>query len=337
MELIEKYLYAVGKRLPMKQSKDIVAELRSVIMDNLDDKMKGEEPTEEDITQVLLEMGPPNEVAKSYRTEPTWIIGPRMFDTYILILKIALAAMLGGYLISIIVLAVTSGDAFWDMMLNIGKNLLSIIPGAFTTVGIVTIIFVILERTLNKPLDIDFKEEGKWHPSKLESVPSKEEIIKPLENILGIVFTIFAIIIFNVYRTKLGIYYFPSGGQEWVMVKAFNPDALKIYIPLWTVTWALSIGLYGWLLSLGKHNTSTRIFEMFISALSAGILLFIAKEGRMFEFDQMPQSITWMQPFVDFITKHQSSIFYLLAVLSVIGFLTLLGKFIYKWVKGIQN
>ena len=35
--MLEKYLYAVGRKLPLKQKKDIVEELRSVIMDNLDD------------------------------------------------------------------------------------------------------------------------------------------------------------------------------------------------------------------------------------------------------------------------------------------------------------
>ena len=87
MELIEKYLYAVGKKLPLKQKEDILKELRSIIMDNLDDMTGGKDATDEDISKVLLEMGPPTEVAKSYRSGPSWLIGPMYYDLYMLIVK----------------------------------------------------------------------------------------------------------------------------------------------------------------------------------------------------------------------------------------------------------
>ncbi len=93
MELVERYLYAVGKKLPMKKRKDIVNELRSLIMDNLDDRAKGDNPTEDEITQVLMEMGAPAEVAKRYRTGPQWLIGPELFDVYKMVVSIVAGAV----------------------------------------------------------------------------------------------------------------------------------------------------------------------------------------------------------------------------------------------------
>ena len=56
MELIERYIYAVGKKLPRKQREDIGKELTSLIMDELDARTGGGEPSKEDISAVLKEM-----------------------------------------------------------------------------------------------------------------------------------------------------------------------------------------------------------------------------------------------------------------------------------------
>ena len=337
MELIEKYLYAVGKKLPLKQRSDILKELRSIIMDNLDDMTGGSEPTEDDVTKVLLEMGAPSEVAKRYRTGPPWLIGPDYYDTYLIIAKIVLAATLGGYLISLIILLIIQQGDFGQRLWSFAKNLLGIVPGLLAAVGAVTLIFALIERTAKKPLEIDFSEGEKWSPENLDPVPTKQERVKPIESILGIVFPVLALIIFNVYRTKLGFYYVPSWGEEWVMVKMFNQVALNTYIPLWSVVWALSVGLSGWLLSTGKHNTGTRVFEMFITALNVGILFFMANGPKLFEFDEPTGDFAALKPIADFFVNNQHIIFIVLAVLTLLGLLTSLGKFIYRKAKGTQN
>jgi hypothetical protein len=148
---------------------------------------------------------------------------------------------------------------------------------------------------------------------------------------------VLALIIFNVYRTKLGFYYVPSWGEEWVMVKMFNQVALNTYIPLWSVVWALSVGLSGWLLSTGKYNTGTRVFEMFITALNVGILFFMANGPKLFEFDEPTGDFAALKPIADFFANNQHIIFIVLAVLTLLGLLTSLGKFIYRKAKGTQN
>ncbi|HPJ22807.1 MAG TPA: hypothetical protein PLH18_10690, partial [Clostridia bacterium] len=60
MELIERYVYAVVKWLPKKKRNDIGRELESSIYDALESRF-GEktEYTEEEISEILSEMGSP--------------------------------------------------------------------------------------------------------------------------------------------------------------------------------------------------------------------------------------------------------------------------------------
>jgi hypothetical protein len=337
MEMIERYLYAVGKKLPLNQKDDILKELRSIIMDNLDDIAGEAEPTGDDISQVLLKMGAPSEVAKRYRSGPSWLIGPKYYDLYMLILKIVLAASAGGYLISLIVGMFTQTGGIIERFVSFFVQFFGIIPGLLAAIGSVTLIFAIIERAVKKPIDIDLGEGAKWHPSKLDPVPDKGDIVKPVDSILEIVFAIVAIVIFNFYIDVIGIYYTPAGSSEWVIVDIFNQKALDIYVPIWTLILSLSIGFHGWLLGTGKHNVGTRVFKMFISAANVGVLFYMANGPRLFKIVNLGEDLQELRPITDFIITNQQIIFTVLAILTLIGLLANLGKFIYRQVKNEQN
>lgn len=335
--MIERYLYAVGKKLPLNQKDDILKELRSIIMDNLDDIAGEAEPTGDDISQVLLKMGAPSEVAKRYRSGPSWLIGPKYYDLYMLILKIVLAASAGGYLISLIVGMFTQTGGIIERFVSFFVQFFGIIPGLLAAIGSVTLIFAIIERAVKKPIDIDLGEGAKWHPSKLDPVPDKGDIVKPVDSILEIVFAIVAIVIFNFYIDVIGIYYTPAGSSEWVIVDIFNQKALDIYVPIWTLILSLSIGFHGWLLGTGKHNVGTRVFKMFISAANVGVLFYMANGPRLFKIVNLGEDLQELRPITDFIITNQQIIFTVLAILTLIGLLANLGKFIYRQVKNEQN
>lgn len=63
MELIERYVHEVGRRLPKKQRADVEAELRSLLMDALEARAGAAPaagaPSEADQAAVLVEFGPP--------------------------------------------------------------------------------------------------------------------------------------------------------------------------------------------------------------------------------------------------------------------------------------
>ncbi|MDX1436678.1 MAG: hypothetical protein R3335_07705, partial [Anaerolineales bacterium] len=144
MELIERYLYEVGRRLPGGQRKDILNELRSSLEDSLDARSEGE-PTEDDVVAVLQEMGSPKEVAASYAPEKQYLIGPNLYPIFKLVLGITFVAIIGAQLLAIVVAFFLAGEP-----VNI-EQFLGILNSLPTALGFVVIVFFILDR-----LDVDF-------------------------------------------------------------------------------------------------------------------------------------------------------------------------------------
>src|SRR4030042_2382637 len=89
--LIDRYLAVVSENLPARQRKDTVTEIRSLIQDALDDrsKVEGKAPDDEMIAAVLKELGSPEKIVAPYIPEK-YLIGPRLYPSFILVLRIAL-------------------------------------------------------------------------------------------------------------------------------------------------------------------------------------------------------------------------------------------------------
>jgi len=91
MELLERYLQAVKKHLPSKKQDDIVAELRTNMESQLEDKEAelGRPLTQNELEDWLRTMGPPILVASRYRPQQ-YLIGPALYPLYLYVLRIAL-------------------------------------------------------------------------------------------------------------------------------------------------------------------------------------------------------------------------------------------------------
>src|SRR5699024_8330363 len=90
VDIIDRYIYAVTKKLAPTERKDVELELHELINEMIASRVNGSNATEEDIRDILLELGHPNKLASKYRSNEKFIIGPELYDSYILILKIAL-------------------------------------------------------------------------------------------------------------------------------------------------------------------------------------------------------------------------------------------------------
>lgn len=84
-ELIERYVYQVGRYLPQKERGEIEAELRSQIQDQLDDRYEGS-PSQAEVVAVLAELGEPRQIAASYNREQ-YLIGPDLYPFMITVLR----------------------------------------------------------------------------------------------------------------------------------------------------------------------------------------------------------------------------------------------------------
>lgn len=89
MELINRYVYQVGRRLPRKVRGDVEAELRSLLLDALEERVGTGPEAESQFsdaaqTAVLEEFGPPAKMAAKYQPKPRYIVGPKMYDIYLI-------------------------------------------------------------------------------------------------------------------------------------------------------------------------------------------------------------------------------------------------------------
>jgi hypothetical protein len=149
-ELIERYVREVARRLPAKQRADVVRELRSSLLDALDDRF-GPDATWAQAAILLRENGSPKQVAASYRPEDLYLIGPEWYPAFSLVLRIVLTAFSGALVLASALAVVTRPAS------EVGGVLLSlvngIVHGGVIAFAIVTAIFHLLQRTEKPPVD----------------------------------------------------------------------------------------------------------------------------------------------------------------------------------------
>jgi len=143
--IIDRYLAAVSDSLPVRHRKDTVTEIRSLIQDALDDRSKaeGKEPDEEMMAAVLKEFGPPEKIVAPYLPEK-YLIGPQLFPTFMLVLRIALPiivvlSLIGYWIGANISLPINGVDLLADVLKSLG-NALTTVVAAF---GNIVLIFAI--------------------------------------------------------------------------------------------------------------------------------------------------------------------------------------------------
>lgn len=279
MSLTKRYVYAVGRRLPEKSRRDIEKELESLIMDALDAKVApGEQYNDDDVVAVLKEFGPPHEAADRYAPTPQYLIGPRLFPLYRLIVSIVVGAVSLGLTIALVVKALSSGSGELNVVSHIAGFFGGIISGVMSAVGSVTIVFAILERVLSeadlKDADISSLSKEPWDPKKLPAVSGLRDWGSIASSAVGLVFTLLAMVFFNLFPQKVGIYF--SVDSVWQFVPVLTPEALATFLPMWNVVWVLTIVHYGILLIRREWRISSRILDLVVALANVGVLLVMA-------------------------------------------------------------
>jgi hypothetical protein len=265
--LVDRYLAAVSDLLPAKLRKDTITEIRSLIQDALDDRSKaeGREPDDKMMEAVLNEFGSPEKIVSPYLPEK-YLIGPRLYPAFILVLQIVLPIVAVLMLVvtwmgSIPVTSMTAVEFFTELAKSLGNSLSAVIQ-AF---GNIVLIFAILQWTI--PEFRTLAEEKEWDPHSLKAI-SRPDKIKRGELITEIVFTFIALIIFNFYLDKVGLYNNLDG--QWSFIPVLT-SAFTAYIPWFDLLWVSTIILDILVLRKGAWQTGTRLFSILVSALNIAI------------------------------------------------------------------
>lgn len=248
MELIDRYIYAVTKRLPKRQREDIDKELRSLFDDMISERCAKRAPDKSDIESIINELGDPARLAAKYRDDKGYLIGPDYYYTYMYLLRIVVAAVAFGTGLAATINIIASGQT--DIAEGISEIIASVISGAFQGFAWLTVIFAINERFLNKKVDL--KKDG-WNVSELPEIPKKEETIKPADPVAGIIFSIIFLVIFSFGSRLFGIYSF-NGDGTLSIIPVFSDDGILKFIPFIIALCCLSILKESMKLIIGRWN-----------------------------------------------------------------------------------
>lgn len=239
MEVIDRYVYAVVKRLPEKSRAEVERELRANIEDMLPD------PCEEaDIHKVLLKLGNPAELAEQYRETKRYLISPELYGNYIYVLKIVSIVAL--FVIPIAAVADVLTDAQGDGPLTLFvralvQSIVSSIQAAFPLFGAVTLIFAVLERVDKKFSQWPYTGKP-WTIKDLHEVPAAHpRSIAKSESIFSIVMNVVFGIAICFYPEYIAWYSNKNG--DWSSVPIFNESELRSYIPFLLALTAFSVAL----------------------------------------------------------------------------------------------
>lgn len=255
MKLIERYLHEVGRYLPPRNREDILAEIRSFLLDKLDERMQGGEAQEADVIELLKGVGSPQKLASSYPGGQQYLIGPDLYPFFHMVVWIVLACVTGAQLIAF-------GVTAWvgEETLNLWDSLAALISSLPAALGSVVIVFLILQRFgVHPKLD-----DEPWDPSSLPEIEGEEEI-KRGEQIFGIVGGSILLAVVAIIPEKIGIYIFPGG--------TFYPDPVILQYTGWIfVSLLLAISLNIYLLWQGRWSTASRIAQIAVNLISIAVL-----------------------------------------------------------------
>jgi hypothetical protein len=188
MDLIPRYLQAVRFWLPKKQQDDIIAELSQDISDQVAEQESriGRPLNELEIETLLRQRGSPLKVATGFLPQQH-LIGPTLFPVYRFVLIVVtgclLIPVLFGWIVGILAAIVHGpGPGIWENGVTIVVS--HFWTAWFASMGVVTLVFAILERS---PAKTELFE--KWNPRKLpplrdpHAIPRSSSVIEIVVNL----------------------------------------------------------------------------------------------------------------------------------------------------------
>lgn len=270
MKLVELYLEEIRHQLPPKNRDDILQEIRSILMDMIEDHnpSPGQQPDEETIKFVLQEFGSPRKVAQQFGTK-NYLIGPRVFPVYVQVLKIVLIVVASLNLLGSVLALVNQSGTNAIMVNTVLEAVGGLFAGLFTAFSVVTLSFAVIEQTT--PEDEKIKVDLAWTPDDLSKQEDKEHV-KVTGTAIEITMIILFIVLLNFFLDRIGIYYL--GDTGWVSAPILNENILR-YIPWITAYSVLDIALNLYLIRMGFWNKFATIAKVLVNAFKIAVLFAI--------------------------------------------------------------
>jgi hypothetical protein len=259
MDLIDRYLTAVRRHLPRQQQDDIVSELSDSLRSEIEERERElRRPLHEaEQAELLKRRGHPWLMASRYLPQQH-LIGPGLYPYYRQALTMVVfwvvlpITLIGG---AITAIYADNPMHVWSRVVGAAWN------GAIYSVGIVTIVFAILEHERVRLNVLD-----NWNPKRLPNADDVREVPRS-ESVLGLIFTLTFLIFWTGAFRVPDLIFFNSepariaGGPVWG----------QLYWPI-LVSLIASIGIY--LIDMVRpwRSTAVSMADIVINLVNLGIL-----------------------------------------------------------------
>ncbi|MFX3623631.1 MAG: hypothetical protein ACE3JP_06270 [Ectobacillus sp.] len=224
MELIDRYVYAVVRKIPKVKRGEVEREVR-ISIDHLMERYPARESEASKAEKALLEMGDPGIVAERYTHTQKYLIGPKNYRAYMFMLKLVLVAVFIGISIVNVVQVASAADANLTKAAAEYFGLLwSGLAQAFTWV---TVMFAIMEYK-GADFPSSLKKPKRWSLDDLPAAMDKKAVIGLGEPIAGILFSTIFLTILYIAPQRFAAY-IPQESGELAVIPIFDAASLKGY------------------------------------------------------------------------------------------------------------
>ncbi|MCW5878107.1 MAG: hypothetical protein KIS80_04495 [Anaerolineales bacterium] len=267
--LLERYIHEVGAHLPRRSRPDVQLELRSLLLDELAARgLEADNPADAaGVAELLKEYGHPEELAARYHTEQ-FLISPLAFPAFRLSYGIAAAVVTVVFLVGLGLRLNQGGLDLTELAGFLG----SYIETMLLNFGVVAFVFYLLEGLgWIKPA----KTGAGWDPHKLPAVKDPDRINRT-ELLVGIFFTIAALLVFNFVPHWIGIV---SWHDDGIGVVPILSDQFLTYVPWLSALWVSEVALKALVYRAGRWTRRLRLAEFALSLASIYVLYTIVQNA----------------------------------------------------------
>lgn len=246
--LTQRYIDEVVSHLPEPTRPDISRELEALIQDMVDERSAAGGSFDPAERSALEELGDPARLAARYRDAPNYLIGPRLYPSFVsglrwllpLVAFIALA-------VNVMVHVVTEPELQLGAL--IGTAIGGVLTAVFTVAGVFTLVFAIVERTLPRVEQERFGRTGghAWTVDDLSEERPGQVGVRS-DAIAGLVFVAFMALVPLVPTSFLYVAHLNDGGP-------FVSQALwDFWLPAYYVLLGLEAAVEVWDLVAGRWS-----------------------------------------------------------------------------------
>lgn len=270
MELLERYLYQVGRHLLKKDKEDTLNELRSLILDQLDEQLLNGTTEEDALTNIITTLGDPRMVAYRYRNINPLISRELEMIMYLIIKSISIVIPSGIMIIKTISF-VTQEINFtaMDLFLMWAYAIPSALTALIASIGFVFFIFLIIDRYS----DTTVLEEIKYDIKTLPPLPKKVFRVSIFEIVFSIIASVIFLYVINFNQGLISI------NDSFGINRNLLNENFENILPF--INLNIFLGLIYSLINLGQRRKTkiTKTLEFFHNVFTAIIFFYFARNN----------------------------------------------------------